>query len=152
MTTQLTKLSPLFSTHAGREKLVRFLQYFFMFWIPTLERRKRKLIETSGQAHNEQMETLIRKMGIIKGSMGMTRKVMRFGAQIPMLVNIIRRLRSHKQNPVKMLFAQTMADVFGMLYFLFDHPLYFTNTGFIKSWSEEDKKRCGWWSEFWWLL
>ena len=35
---------------------------------------------------------------------------------------------------------------------MFDHPLYFTRTGFVKSWSPALQDRVGWWSEFWWLL
>jgi hypothetical protein len=32
----LEKLSPLFSTHSGREKMVRIIQYYLMFLIPTM--------------------------------------------------------------------------------------------------------------------
>ena len=41
---------------------------------------------------------------------------MRFGMQIPYLIGIIRRFREHRTNPVKMIFFQTMADIFFMLY------------------------------------
>ena len=37
----LEKLSPLFSTHAGREKMVRIIQYYLMFLIPTLTQMKK---------------------------------------------------------------------------------------------------------------
>ena len=84
--------------------------------------------------------------------MSLTRKVMRFGQQIPILIGILKRFKAHRAKKVKMIFVQTLADIFGSLYFLFDHPLYFTNTGFLKTWSPELKDRIGWWSEFWWLL
>lgn len=92
------------------------------------------------------------KIAIIRGSMGMTRKIMRFGLEIPIIIGIIKRIKQHNKSPQKMIFIQTLADIFGALYFIFDHPLYFTKTGFLRGWSKELQDRIGWWSEVWWLL
>ena len=50
-----------------------------------------------------------------------------------------------------MIFFQTMADIFGALYFLFDHPMYFHKIGLV-TFPPELATRISWWSEFWWLL
>jgi len=69
--------------------------------------------------------------------MGLTRKVMRFGLIIPIILGIIRRIRENAIKPVKNLILATIADIGGAFYFLLDHPLYFTKIGFVKSWSVE---------------
>jgi len=97
-------------------------------------------------------EEMTVRLGYIKANMSLTRKVMRFGIPLNMLLGIIRRFKEHQKKEVKMIFFQTMADIFGSLYFIFDHPLYFAKTGFVKSWSPALQDRISWWSEFWWLL
>ena len=77
------------------------------------------------------------KLGFLKTNMGLTRKVMRFGLIIPIILGMIRRFRENAIKPVKNFILATIADIGGALYFLLDHPLYFTKIGFIKSWSEE---------------
>lgn len=76
---------------------------------------------------------------------------MRFGMQIPYLIGIFRRFREHRTNPVKMIFFQTMADIFFMLYLTTDHPQFFVNIGFMQK-SDAWKERMGWLTEFWWFL
>jgi hypothetical protein len=82
-------------------------------------------------------EELTVRLGYIKANMSLTRKVMRFGLPLDFLLGIIKRFRQNQKSEVKMIFFQTIADIFGSLYNLFDHPLYFCKTGFVKSWSPE---------------
>ena len=78
----MEKVTPVLTTHAGREKCVRIIQYFLMFLIPTI-----KNMQVQG------FKRLIEKLGIIKSNMSLTRKVLRFGMQIPILLGIIKRFR-----------------------------------------------------------
>jgi galactose mutarotase-like enzyme len=60
---------------------------------------------------------------------------MRFGIEIPVIIDIYNRYKLNKKNPVKMFLAQTLSDIFDILFNLGDHPMYFIRTGFMKSWS-----------------
>ena len=134
----LEKLSPLFSTHSGREKMVRIIQYYLMFLIPTMVNMRKGQVQHAikdGKPGIPKVEDMTVRLGYIKANMSLTRKVMRFGVPLNLLLGIIKRIKSHQKTPVKMIFFATLADIFGSLYFLFDHPLYFTKTGFVKSWS-----------------
>lgn len=51
-----------------------------------------------------------------------------------------------------MLFLQTLADFFGLLYIMMDHPLYFVKVGFLKSWSPEFTKKWDFYTDLMWLL
>ena len=51
-----------------------------------------------------------------------------------------------------MIYIQTLADIFGAGYFLFDHPLYFTKMGFVTTWSVDKQWNYEWTSELSWLL
>ena len=42
--------------------------------------------------------------------------------------------------------------MFGILYFLLDHPSYFYKTGFFKNWAPETKAKLEWYCEMCWLL
>ena len=97
--TVLNQAAPVFTTHSGREKLARLIQYLLGVIIPTLQKRQPsgRLIETAGRSTDQEARILklIAKMAIIKSSMSMTRKVMRFGQQVPILIGIIQRLVDH---------------------------------------------------------
>ena len=83
--------------------------------------------------------------------MGMTRKILRFGKEIPLLVGIRNRLRLHEKDPQRMIFWRTLSDLSLILYFATDHPLYFNNLGFWKY----DKKfieNCDYINNVFWLL
>jgi hypothetical protein len=131
-----------------------------MFLIPTMiNMKKSRPVQqavqhaiTDGKTAVPQVEEMTVRLGYIKGNMSLTRKVMRFGIHLNLLLGIIKRIKSHQKTPVKMIFFATLADIFGSLYFLFDHPLYFTKTGFVKSVSPALQDRISWYSEFWWLL
>ena len=51
-----------------------------------------------------------------------------------------------------MIFLQTLADFFGAIYLLMDHPLYFVKVGFIKSWSAEFLKKWDWLTDVMWCI
>ena len=76
----MEKLSPVINTHAGREKSVRIMQYLMMFLIPTLQNMKG-------------IKNILEKLNIIKSQMSLTRKVMRFGMQIPLLLGVWKRIK-----------------------------------------------------------
>ena len=77
---------------------------------------------------------------------------MRFGGEISGLLGIIKRFQQHKISPVKMIFFQTMADIFGILYNLMDHPLYFIKVGFIKSWTPAQISKWDWYTDLMWFI
>lgn len=83
--------------------------------------------------------------------MSLTRKVLRFGKPIQLVKAIMDRLRDHKNKPVRNLMLRTLSDIFLILYFLTDHPLYFQRIGFIKM----DKQMVDfidWWNNIFWLV
>ena len=51
-----------------------------------------------------------------------------------------------------MIFFQTLADLFYILYLSTDHPQFFANIGFIKHWSQQRRDFLGWLTELWWFL
>jgi len=57
--------------------------------------------------------------------MSQTRKVMRFGLEIPLIKGIRERLIQHEKSPVRMIFWKTISDISLILYFFTDHPMYF---------------------------
>jgi hypothetical protein len=92
----LEKLSPLFSTHGGREKMVRIIQYYLMFLIPTMVNMRKGKIEhaiTDAKTSGPKVEEMTVRLGYIKGNMSLTRKVMRFGIPLNMLLGIIKRIK-----------------------------------------------------------
>tara|TARA_B110000285_G_C14927311_1_gene515651 strand:+ start:74 stop:412 length:339 start_codon:yes stop_codon:yes gene_type:complete len=106
----LEKLSPLFSTHGGREKMVRIIQYALMFLIPTLNQMKKgKAVQhaiTDGRSSSSSIKTeeLTVRLGYIKANMSLTRKVMRFGVPLNLLLGIVKRFRQNQKGEVKMIF------------------------------------------------
>lgn len=111
-------MQPFFNTHVGREKLVRLIQYFLLFFIPAMTDRKARLPESRQAA----LAHLIEKLQIVYKQCSLTRKVLRFGYQVPWLIGILRRFREHQKSPVKMILIQTLADIFHICYLTFDHP------------------------------
>ena len=82
----LDKIAPLTNTHSGREKSIRFIQYFSTFLIPTTKQLYKP---------GTNLEKLLAKLLMLKGSMSLTRKVFRFGGEIPTILSIINRFRQH---------------------------------------------------------
>lgn len=64
--------------------------------------------------------------------MSQTRKVLRFGKEVPLITGIRNRLIAHEKSPQKMVFWRTISDISLILYFFTDHPLYFNGIGFWK--------------------
>ena len=110
----------IINSGAGRDKLCRLIQYFLHAFMPILAPRG---------AH---FKDLITRLGALKGSCSHTRKVLRFGKEIPLIVGIRNRLRQHEQKPIRMVEYRTMSDLALMLYFATDHPLYFHSIGLWK--------------------
>ena len=113
--------APLFDTQGGRDKLCRIIQYFLMFYIPVLKSRKGNKVA-------------IEKCEIIQRNCGLTRNVLRFGMEIPIIIGIMHRFR---QRGEKLAVVKTLADFCDIVYLLLDHPMYFVKTGFLKNWSPE---------------
>jgi hypothetical protein len=72
----LKKIEPLHTTHGGREKLMRFLQYFLGFLNPTL---------SNMYPASDSIKQLVLKMTILRTNMSLTRKIFRFGSIITIL-------------------------------------------------------------------
>ncbi len=83
--------------------------------------------------------------------MSLTRKVLRFGKPIPLIKTILDRFKEHEKKPVRNIFLRTLSDIFLILYFLTDHPLYFQRIGFVKM--EKDLvNNIDWINNVFWLL
>ena len=122
----MDKVAPLTNTHGGREKSIRFIQYFSTFLMPTAKQLYKP---------GDQLTKLLAKLLMLKNNMSLTRKVFRFGGEIPTILNIINRFRTHQTTAVKMIFYSTLNDILNILYLLTDHLLYFIKVGFIKNWT-----------------
>ena len=93
----LEKLQPVFSSHSGREKMVRIIQYWLMFLIPTMINMKKsrpvkQAVQhaiTDGKTAVPQVEEMTVRLVYIKGNMSLTRKVMRFGIPLNLLLGMI---------------------------------------------------------------
>lgn len=85
-------LEPMTTTHTGREKMMRFCQYFSAFMVPTLQKQ--------GVFY----EDAANRFALLKANMSLTRKVMRFGGEISIILRMIRRFKENQTNPVKMMF------------------------------------------------
>lgn len=83
--------------------------------------------------------------------MSITRKVLRFGRIIPVLNNIRNRFAENDKKPVNMLFTRTMADLCLAIYYLLDHPQYFSTIGFVK-FSKETANKLDFMCEFHWFI
>lgn len=62
--------------------------------------------------------------------MSQTRKVLRFGKEIPLITGIRNRLIAHEKSPQRFIFWRTISDIALILYFATDHPLYVNGIGF----------------------
>ena len=85
----LEGIAPILQSHAGREKSCRIIFYYLMFLIPTLQKLKGKRALTDKEA------LLLQNLDKVKGNMSMSRKIFRFGMQIPIFLGIMKRLRDH---------------------------------------------------------
>ncbi len=73
----------IINSSVGRDKICRLFQYFLRAILP--------LIAARGEGHKD----LHSRLKAFQVSMGMTRKVLRFGREIPTLKTIVGRLREH---------------------------------------------------------
>mmetsp|Transcript_39188 Transcript_39188/g.28334 ORF Transcript_39188/g.28334 Transcript_39188/m.28334 type:complete len:104 (-) Transcript_39188:317-628(-) len=83
--------------------------------------------------------------------MSVTRNVLRFGKEIPLVTGMRDRLKQHEKSPVRMLFWKTLSDFALILYFATDHPLYFNKIGFWK-FDKQFIKNCDLINNVFWLL
>ena len=95
-----------------------------MFYIPVIKSQKRS-----------KKSTLIEKCEIVERNCSLTRKVLRFGMEIPIIIGMIKRKKGEK-----LLLLKTLADIFDMTYLMMDHPQYFHNTGFAKLYENNFRK------------
>lgn len=84
------------------------------------------------QAKGAHYNDTVARLGKLKASMSQTRKVLRFGKEVPLITGIRNRLIAHEKSPQKMVFWRTISDISLILYFFTDHPLYFNGIGFWK--------------------
>ena len=97
------------------------------------------------------MAKLIAKVNIIYGSFSQFRGFVRFGMYLPTISKIFTRMRTHRTSPVRMMYSQTITDIFGILCLLFDHPAYLIKVGLLKM-SEPKKAFYAWWCITFWFL
>ena len=116
----LEKLINMINSGVGRDKMCRIIQYTIMAFLP--------LIKARG-AH---MNDTVARLSKLKSSMSMTRKVLRFGKEIPLITNIRNKLALHEVTPQRAIFYRVLSDLTLIIYFFTDHPLYLHNVGFWK--------------------
>jgi hypothetical protein len=133
------KLLTIINSGAGRDKSCRIIQYALMAAVPIF------------QAKGAHFKVLVDRLSKLKGSMSMTRKVLRFGKEIPLITGIRQKLIKHEQSPMRMILYRILADLSLILYFFTDHPLYFHNLGFWK-FSPRFMANCDWFNQIFWLL
>lgn len=83
--------------------------------------------------------------------MSLSRKIFRFGSVLTILQNIYNRIQQHAIKPVKLVLLATLADIFGMLYLLMDHPLFFAKVGLLK-WKPTEISTWDYWTDFMWFI
>jgi hypothetical protein len=77
------KMTVIINSGLGRDKCCRIIQYFIMGILPSL---------TAKGAH---YSSLVQRLSKLKTSMSQTRKVLRFGKEIPLITGIHSRLQAH---------------------------------------------------------
>ena len=87
----------------------------------------------------------------LKANMSMTRKVLRFGKEIPLITGMRDRIRSHEVTPQRMILFKSLSDFFLILYFFTDHPLFFNNIGLYK-YTTNFVQRCDYINNVFWLV
>ena len=112
------KMTYIINSGIGRDKCCRIIQYAIMGLIPTM------------QAKGAHYSDLVSRLSKLRVSMSQTRKVLRFGKEIPLITGIRNRLIAHEKTPQRMVFWRTISDIALILYFFTDHPLYFHGIGF----------------------
>lgn len=135
----LEKMINIINSGAGRDKTCRVIQYTIMALLPILKAR--------GAHFNE----LSARLSKLKSNMSMTRKVLRFGKEIPLITGIRNKLALHEVSPQRMILYKVLSDLTLILYFFTDHPLYLHNVGFWK-YSPQFMKNCDYINNVFWLL
>lgn len=135
----LEKMINIINSGAGRDKMCRVIQYTIMALLPILKAR--------GAHFNE----LSARLSKLKSNMSMTRKVLRFGKEIPLITGIRNKLALHEVSPQRMILYKVLSDLTLILYFFTDHPLYLHNVGFWK-YSPQFMKNCDYINNVFWLL
>ena len=137
--TILEKLINIINSGVGRDKMCRIIQYTLMALLPHL------------RARGAHMNELVERLGKLKSSMSMTRKVLRFGKEIPLITGIRNKLALHEVTPQRAIFHRVLSDLTLILYFFTDHPLYLHNVGFWK-YSGKFIDNCDYINNVFWLV
>ena len=117
------------------------------------------------KARGSHFDEFISRLAKFKTSMSMTRKVLRFGKEIPLIVGIRNKLAAtsysstysndpasaNNQPQQRMILYRILSDLALILYFFTDHPLYLHNVGFRK-FNPEFIKNIDYINNVFWLL
>jgi len=136
-------------TTSGRDKSCRTIQYSARFLKPLL-------VHLSQKHNQEGLLKIADRIENIGGSMGMTRKVLRFGRPIGIIRNIfvlLKALRNKDKTEgasgVFYTYFKTLAEASLALFFLFDHVLYLSRLKVVEN--QNLVQRCDYLSNFFWL-
>ena len=133
----INKMQAILTTSAGRDKLCRIVQYFLMAMLPSIKAKGR--------------DELYIRLNKFKTQMSLTRKLLRFGKELPLITNIHNNIAQNKQSPVRMLVWKILNDLALALYFFTDHPLYLHATTFWR-YSPGFIEKCDYVNNIFWLL
>ena len=93
------KLTFIINSGIGRDKCCRFIQYFIMAFLSSLEQK------------SAEYTRLVDRLSKLRVSMSQTRKVLRFGKEIPIIQDIHFRIVQHQKQPVRMVLTKTLSDL-----------------------------------------
>ena len=138
--TAFDRVTKVFQMESGRDKICRFIQYFFMFLSPVL--KDLGLVEVAAQ------------LDIIRFAMSSARMAMRFEKPYPLLKRIIIRHSSdqpvHFQDHDPLAALRTLSDLTLFFFYLSDHPLFFYKLGYLPM-SLGSLQGLDYWNNIFWL-
>ena len=138
--TTLDRVTKVFQMESGRDKICRFIQYFFMFLSPVL--KDLGLVEVAGQ------------LDIIRSSMSFVRMAMRFEKPYPLLKRISLRHSSdqpvHFQDHDPLAALRTLSDLSLFFFYVSDHPLFLYKLGYLPM-SLGTLQGLDYWNNIFWL-
>ena len=131
----LSKINPIINSHDGREKCIRFVQYFCVFYIPYLTEKLAKLPKDQHAPYL----AIIKKLDALCVQTGMTRNLFFVGMYIGPIMGIIARTTNKNVKWDTMFHLQNISHLSLTACLMSTHLSFFANLRIL----EWDPKRMG---------